>query len=177
MADWLKRPFDDDRDGDGLRYMLGVSYCRTRAGRRAGASRAGGSIPEEEVSDEVARARQRAFLDAHRPIWSWLFGHADITIACDPEDPNIIWGWLLTSGDEVVHAVGVKRSFTERKHGLTPVSVELVADLLGERLKKHQVCTLELPQMRANGTGTIGLDRPAKWSLDPTWLLSRMVSR
>lgn len=185
MSDWVKRPFDAASDTDPLHYMLGISYTRSKAGQRAGASRAGGSRERDDkgtprpsgAPDHEAIAKQKAFLAAHRPIWAWLMEHADVEIVCDPQAPHIIWGWLVTSGDTVVHAVGCKRSFTEREPGSVPLSVDLVSDLLGERLTKHQVCSLELPQLFTRGSGSIGLDRPREWSLDPTWLVSRMVGR
>jgi hypothetical protein len=163
---------DDDRHG--LVTMLGVAYTRTNAGRRAGAWKAGGASRDAAVAVPVAEAREQAFLEAHRPVWTWLLDHVDVSLIVDPDDPTIIWAWLLTSGDDVIHAVGCKRSFCERKSGEVPLSVELVADILGDRLSRHQVCTLELPQMRTRSSGSIGLDRPQEWSLDPTWLLTRM---
>lgn len=97
--------------------------------------------------------------------------HADISLVVDPEAPQIIWAWLVASGDDVVHAVGVKRSLVE--NGLAQ---DVVRDLLGDRLRRHQVCTLELPQMRTRGgNDAIGIDRPREWSMDPTWLLTRMM--
>lgn len=170
---WAFRSLEEG-DPEALHYMLGVSYTRSRAGRRAGASRAGGSHEGASSAEEIDR--QKAFIAVHRPIWTWLFENADVTIACDAGAPHIILGWLITSGDSVVHAVGCKRSLTDRNGGL-PLSVDLVAALLGDRLNKHQVCTLELPQMRKMGSGTIGLDRPHTWSLDPSWLLTRMIGR
>lgn len=180
MSDWLQRPFMD-ADEDPLIYLLGVSYTRSRAGQRAGASRAGGSRDGESerpsAPDHDAIAKQKSFLEAHRPIWQWLFKHADVSLVCDPEMPSIIWGWLITTSHDVVHAVGCKRSFTDRKAGEAPLSIDLVKELLGDRLDRFQVCSLELPQMRQKGSGSIGLDRGRSWSLDPTWLLSRMVNR
>ena len=169
---WLLRPYSAERDESALMYMLGVGYTRSRAGQRAGASRAGGSTtPAERAGaprDVASRDREMAFLSAHRPVWLWLLEHADLTIACDPEAPHIIWAWLVTSGD-VVHAVGCKRSLIE-----AGLSVDVVRDMLGVRLRGHQVCSLELPQMRTRGPEAIGLDRPREWSMDPTWLLTRM---
>ncbi len=177
-AEWTIRPADE-HDREGLVTMLGVAYTRTRAGQRAGASRAGGSVipPGHPVPDDVMRAKQNAFIAAHRPLWLWLLDHAEVSLVVDPEKPTIIWGWLLTSGPDVVHAVGVKRSFTDRHPGEEQLAVALVTDLLGVRLQKHQVATLELPQLRTRGSGSIGIDRPQCWSMDPTWLLTRMVGR
>jgi hypothetical protein len=175
QSPWLVRGYDADRDESALMYMLGVGYTRSRAGVRAGASRAGGSTtPAERVGgakDPSARDKELAFLAAHRAVWLWLLEHADISLAVDPEASHIIWAWLLTSGD-VVHAVGCKRSLIE-----AGLSVDVVSDMLGDRLKRHQVCSLELPQMRTRGGEAIGIDRPQMWSLDPTWLLVRMVGR
>lgn len=168
-----------DADRDPLLYMLGVSYCRSRAGQRAGACRSGGSREEEEGPPRGpnydAIAKQKAFMEAHRPVWLWLLEHADVELVVDPGEQHILWGWLISSGPTVIHTVGCKRSLTERDAGELPVSVDLVTALLGERMKKHQVCTLEIPQLRPRGSGSIGLERPREWSLDPTWLVSRMV--
>lgn len=171
---WLLRPYDPSTDEDGLMYLLGVGYTRTRAGERAGASHAGGSrTAAERVSgakrDPAALDRQKAFVDAHRFVWLWLLANAEVTLAVDSEKPATqIWGWLATSGD-VIHAVGCKRSLIAEK-----LSTDVARDLLGDRLRKHQVCSLELPQMRTRGSEAIGLDRPSSWSLDPTWLLTRI---
>lgn len=176
---WTLRAFDESTDAD-LRYLLGIAYCRTHAGRRAGASRAGGSRNDREreagsTTDADTVAKQRAFLESMRPVWDWLLANATTTLAVDPEKPSIIWGWLITSESNVVHAVGVKRSIVQAK-----LAVDLVTDMLGERLKRHQVCSLELPQFRGrrrDGTyppDAIGIERPREWSLDPTWLLTRM---
>ncbi len=170
---WLVRSYDPERDENALHYLLGVAYSRSRAGARAGASRAGGSRSLSDRQSGVGPsqeqiAAQRAFLAAHSPIWTWLLEHATVTLAVDPEQAHIIWAWLVTSEPNVIHAVGCKRSLIE-----AGVAVDVVSDLLGERLRKHQVCSLELPQMRTRGDG-LGLDRPDKWSLDPTWLLTRM---
>lgn len=174
--DWIIRPYDGTAsDENAVFYLLGTTYAYSRAGWRAGASKfAMGRSPERAPTPEE-RAKEKAFFDAHRFIWRWLIDHADIALAVDPEAPHIIWGWLVTSGADVIHAIGCKRSAVE-----AGLSVDIVRDLLGARLKRYQLCTLELPQMRAQPMGgqprsdRIGLDRPTKWSLDPTWLLMRM---
>ncbi len=165
---WLLRPYmPESADDEALYYMLGISYTRSRAGMRAGAYRAGRKVPGPPSVEDVAR--QKAFMAAHRPVWTWLLANANVTLAVDPEAPHIIWAWLIST-DDVVHAVGCKRSLVE-----AGLSQDIVRDLLGERLTRHQVCSLELPQMRSRGgTDAIGIDRPKSWSLDPTWLLTRM---
>lgn len=167
---WLIRPYEaESADDEALYYMLGITYARSRAGLRAGAHRVG----RPDQPDQDAIARQRAFLAVHRPIWSWLLEHADVQLAVDPGAPHIVWAWLVTSGDDVVHAVGAKRTAIEGG-----IAQDIVRDLLGDRLRRHQVCSLELPQMRTRGSSdALGIDRPREWSLDPTWLLTRMVGR
>jgi hypothetical protein len=174
-SSWLTRPLMES-DVPALHYLLGVSYTRTKAGRRAGVDGAGDTGPGGRNTHPDVVARQKAFLHSLSPVWAWLLDNADVTLIADPEEPAIIWGWLITSG-EVIHAVGCKRSFCERIDGDLPISVDLVTEMLGDRLERHQVCSLELPQMRSRGSGTIGIDRPREWSMDPTFLLMRMVSR
>lgn len=179
--DWILRPYRAESDEDALYYLLGIAYTRGSAGRRANASRAGWvkSDPAHPVPDQSALDSQRAFLDAHRPIWNWLLTNADIEVAVDRERPDTrIWGWLVTSGPDVVHAVGVKRDLIEAGFGR-----EIAMDMLRERWGAFQVVTLELPQLRAPRHGwrpskdMLGFDKPKAWSLDPTWLLTRMVAR
>lgn len=166
---WVLRPYgEDERDEEAMHYLLGVAYTRSRAGQRAGASRAGRRV-EEPDGDAVAK--QKAFLAAHNPVWSWLLEHATVTLAVDAEQRHIVWGWAITSEPNVVHAIGVKRSVIDAGED---VAQDIVRDLLGDRLRRHQVCTLELPQMRTRGDSAIGIDRPREWSMDPTWLLVRM---
>ncbi len=178
MTPWLRREYRPEDKGP-LLYLLGVSYCRSRAGARAGASRSGGSREEFEGPPSGPNydivAQQRAFMEAHRPIWLWLLENADVELVVDPVEQDTIFGWMATSGPTVLHTVGCKRNFCEREPGELPVSVDLVTELLGERMQRHQVCTLETPQLRPRGSGSIGIERPRLWSLDPTWLLTRMV--
>jgi hypothetical protein len=167
---WTLRRYDPEAypdDERGMMYLLGVSYSRSRAGWRAGAAGAGGNDVKTGTVDA-----QRAFLSAHEPIWQWLLTHADVTLAVDPAAPEDIWGWLVTSEPNIIHAVGVKYSVC--RAGLAQ---ELAESMLGGRLREHAVATLELPQMRDRGPGARIFDRPSTWSLDPTWLLTRMVGR
>lgn len=179
--DWVLRPFNRETDEDGLYYCLGVAYSRSGAGRRAGATRAGWRSSDEvtPVPEAETIAKQRAFLEAHRPVWNWLLENAEVTLAVDRKCPDdSIWGWLVTSGADVLHALGVKRDMIKAGFG-----EEIARDLLGDRMQRFQVTTLELPQLRANRVGwkpsseAIGFDRPKVWGLDPTWLLTRMCVR
>lgn len=175
--DWLFRPFEEG-DENAVMYMLGVGYTRSRAGWRAGATGAGQvARTGSETPDHDVLARQKAFMSAHGPIWRWLLEYADVTLAVDPQDPSTIWGWMVTSGNDVVHALGVKRSVIKAGLGR-----DLVLDLAGDRWNRHQVVTLELPQLRKDkgvhkNSHFLDMDRPYQWSLDPTWLLTRMHGR
>lgn len=179
--EWILRPFNAETDADWLYYALGVSYSRGAAGRRANASRAGVRMrtPDSPVPDQAAVDQQVAFLESHRPIWNWLLANADVTVAVDRHNPDhSIWAWAVTTGDDVIHAVGVKRDMIVAGFGR-----ELVEDLLGDRMRRFQVVTLELPQMRSNRQGwkpskdLLGFDRPKEWALDPAWLARMMVTR
>lgn len=153
--------------------FLGSSYCRTNAGKYAQAY----SRPTVENSAE--ETQRRAFEAKMRPLWAWLLANCDVHLVVDPEHPDTsIWAWMVTSGPDVLHAIGCKTSVIEA--GLCH---DVVMELLGERWKTPQVLTLELPQMRASNPGWkrpkawFGFDRPAKWWLDPTWFAVRMVGR
>lgn len=172
---WVVRPYDEALDRTAMLYLLSVSYSRGWAGYRAGADSAGRSdVPRS--SDEQARVK--AFLEAHEPVWNWLLEHADVTLLVDEGDPSeSIWAWLVTSDDDVVHALGCKRSLVAA--GLAP---EAVTELAGRFLSRPCVTTLELPQMRiakprpdgSVSKDAIGMTQPRGWRLDPTWLLTRM---
>ena len=170
--------------------LLGVSYSRSRAGEQAGAAHAGGSRgitnPGRKSPEQIVR--ERAFVEAHRPIWAWLLRNADVHVVVDPDEQHIVHGWIITSGDDVLHAVGVKRPFCYQSRedagkSELPPSADLARFMLGDRLRRRQICTLELPQLchsfwergGALWSGAIGLARPRQWSIDPTWLLTRMV--
>lgn len=186
---WLFRPYSgSEEDRDAMFYLLSVAYSRTSAGRRAGADSLGrkrwlgrdGEPLQETPEERVAReARVHAFKMAHGPIWEWLLEHAEVTLAVDRERPETdVWGWLVTSGPDVLHAVGCKRSVI--KAGL---GEELVGQMVGDRWKRFQVLTLEMPGLCAPGrtrpptSDQVRLSRPHTWSIDPTWLLTRMVGR
>lgn len=182
--DWLFRAYDpnDPEDESGMMYLLGVGYARGKAGWRAGASgageaRGGLTTGSEVASNHDALAKQKAFLDSHAPIWRWLLANANVTLAVDPLDLSNIWGWIISSEPDVVHAIGVKRSVIKAGLGR-----DLVRDLAGSRWSEHQVVTLELPQLRSatskyKSSHLVDLDRPYQWSLDPTWLVTRMIRR
>lgn len=180
MADegWILRPYDPATD-DGLIYLLGVAYARSGAGRREQASGAGRPMPDYKER-QARREKTVAFIESHRGLWVWLLEHATTILAVDAENPHSphgIWGWLIMSEPNVIHAIGVKRSCIKEGLGL-----DILKDLLGERMHSHQVTTLELPQLRSQRPGwkpnydLLGIDRPKEWSLDPSWLPVRLVA-
>jgi hypothetical protein len=167
---WLIRPYEAGLDEDGMMSFLSGSYCRSDAGRRAGAT----GFTE---ADAAGQERRRAFQALMRPTWAWLLANCDVSLAVDPENTQTsIWAWLVTSGPDVLHAVGCKRNVIA-----SGVSREMVLDLLGHRWESFQVVTLELPQLRKSRLGWkpmpdwLNLERPSKWTLDPSWLAARVA--
>ncbi len=178
--EWVKRGYDANTD-DGLYYLLSVSYTRSRSGFYAGASRAGRSMANRVpcAPDEVHK--QVAFMEAHRPVWEWLLENADVTLAIDPKAPadSQVWGWMITSGPNVIHALGVKRTVVSVSRDLAQ---EIALDLAGDRWDTFQSVTLELPQFQREtpkfrGADLLGITKPSRWTYDTTWLLTRMVGR
>ncbi len=175
---WLFRSYSGSQaDEDGMMYLLGVGYTRSLAGWQAGVSGAGRETDANAPGKETSAIK--AFLAVHAPIWKWLLEHADVMLAVDRERPDTdIWGWLITSGPNVIHAIGAKRSVI--KAGL---GEELILKLAGDRWEQPQIMTLELPGIRRPGhtkpksTNVVNLVKPRGWGLDPTWLVTRMVSR
>ncbi|MBX3198258.1 MAG: hypothetical protein KF894_08945 [Labilithrix sp.] len=168
---WIVRSYEPAFDD--MMYLLGVGYTRSKAGQRARAQNAGkkGVVDPDEV------ARQKAFMRAHEPIWTWLLEHADVRLVCDRDDNLIVYAWAITSEPNVVHVVGAK--YDTVKAGF---AAEMIVEVLGDRLKTPQVVTLELPQLpgeRPSGSlpGGAIMQRPARWYTDPSWLLTRMVPR
>jgi hypothetical protein len=170
---WIMRAYDPSLDEAGMMSLLSGSYCRSSAGRRAGACGYANHDPAGE-------AKRREYTQRMRPMWQWLLAHAETRLAVDAEHPDSnIWGWLVTSGPEVIHAVGCKWDVIA-----AGICHELVFDLLGERWTSRQVVTLELPQMRKGtivGRGSPGnwfeLMRPSNWAFDPMWLPAEMSPR
>lgn len=172
--EWLLRPYDEARDLDGMLYFLGVSYTRSRAGIRDGAN----TVGRPWQSETVWASTQEDFVSRHKPVWHWLLRNAEVTLAVDREHPDTdIWGWLVTSGPTVIHALGAKRSAIK-----AGIANEIVADLCGARWEQPQTVTLELPQFRTknvrfNGGDLIRLPKPQEWVQDPSWLVTRMLAR
>lgn len=170
---WVQRAYVPETDD--LLYLLSISYSRSKAGQRAGAHGAGKR--STGVVDRDAVARQQSFMRAHEPIWRWLLEHADVRVVSDPDDLSIVYAWAITSEPNIVHVVGAK--YDTIKAGF---AAEMVTELLADRLTTPQVVTLELPQLpgeRPSGSLPSGaiMQRPARWYTDPSWLLTRMVSR
>jgi hypothetical protein len=156
-------------------YLLGMSYRKSQAGKRAGVHSIG--IKDHVAPAPEAEAKLKSFLSDYLPIWEWLLANADVTLAVDAEAPrDSIWGWMVTSGPGVVHAAGCKRSVIAAGFG-----PEIVGLLLGDRWTSKQVMTLELPQFRVANPGWkppgdwLNLDRPSQWALDPSWLAVRVA--
>ena len=153
---YLIRRYDPALDL-GIESLLSVSYTRSLSAKK-------------EQRDK--------FIERHKPVWRWLLEHADVTVAVDELAPDTsIWAWLVTSEPNYVHAIGAKRSVIE-----AGLAVDVVSELLGQRLTREQAITLELPQLRAQRPGWrpsnefIGLDRPKLWYFDPGFLPSQILA-
>lgn len=81
----------------------------------------------------VALSTERTELfDQHRPLVRLLLEHATTMVACDREDPSILWAWACTTGD-IVHYALVLRAYVR----IDPDGgAEMLMALLGDRLTK-----------------------------------------
>ncbi len=147
MTEWLKRPYGSHKDDeDGVIYQWIRSYAHSSYGMHQGA--------HKRHTPEAFR-----FWEQHRPFILALMRSSEITLACDAGAEHVIWGWLATQGD-TVHYCFVKRSVVKAGLGL-----EIVKDLLGERLTKQTPYTMELVEMRR----VPGLYIPRQWYPDFTF--------
>lgn len=155
MSDWTIRPGVRD-DENCIAQMWHFQLCHGSEAERFGA-------PGAAVKN--SRAEQR-FWEENEPIVTGLLRSANVLVACDPERstyepsrPAIIWAWAVTGADDWVYGVGIKRSAVRAR-----IAEDIVRDLLGDRLDRHQRTVLELLDMR--GLHMI----PSNWSKDDDWM-------
>lgn len=147
MKPYLLRPYEPGDEAfctDSWLRALAVS----RSGRAAGAHVVGSS-------------NEREFRDAHRPVLARLLAKQS-TMLADPSDPSIVWGYACTEGPYVIHVAMVKRRFAE-----SGMLGAMYGWLLGDRLEREQVYTMQLVDMAR------AMCLPAKWRLDETWFARR----
>lgn len=152
MSDWVKRAYDPETDEDAVLF----TWIRSLAGSRYG-TQLGAHVAESDAA--------RDFWDAHRPMVLRLMDASDIVVICDPDratvsadGPPLIWGWLCTEGEELIHYVLVKRNVVREGLG-----ADIVRDLLGSRLSRPQRYTFELVEMKKLQRELLV---PISWALD-----------
>lgn len=164
MADWLKRPYEP-KDESGVLYLWLKSYAYSRYGRARGAER-------EHTEGE------RNYWREHAPMVEYLLKRTETTLAVDPEEPGVIWGFACTSGD-TVHYMVVKRSVL-RLMG-SDFAGEMMRDLLDGRMERACGTTHELPWKDCGLTmpeepAPNGRMRP-RWHLDTTWFGRQLIAK
>lgn len=167
------RPYtDDDRDFVVSSWLF--SFARSAYGLACGAH-----VPDaiQGHSKRPEKAAWDAYWQEHEPIVRALVQGEDVTIACDPASPEVVWGWSCTSGD-TVHYVLAKRSVhqasaKETRPGHWDITTGLSGDiyraLLGERLTRACGYTHELVDMRRRELRVQGVTQPRGWYADTTW--------
>lgn len=115
-------------------------------------------------SDDLA-ADEIRYWKVYQPIVVALLARSEVRVLCDPDRvehkpdaPAVIWAWSATSADDV-HWVMVKRSA-----GAAGLARDMVRDLLGDRLERHQRATFELVDLEKHKLA------PACWTYDNQWL-------
>lgn len=148
MSEWIKRPFDpsnkDDRDG--ICYMWIRSYAHSSYGMRRGANFK--NTPEA-----------RSFWEEHVAFIEQLMNRSAITIACDPDFPRSIYGWIALEGD-ALHYLFITRDSVKAGIGL-----EIARDLLDGRLERPTMYTMEQAELRR----LRGIRIPHNWVPDFTF--------
>lgn len=161
-------------DEDFVVYSWIHSYARSRYGVVMGAHipQALPGFTKRPVENDWSE-----FWAEQQPIVVSLLQASDVTIACDPQDPSVIWGWAATSGDTVHYVLakrGVHRASAEKSDAgiwrvTTGISGDIYRALLGDRLTKACGYTFELmdfgrPELKAQGVRI-----PSGWYCDSTW--------
>lgn len=173
MTDFALRPYISD-DEDFVVPSWIYSFARSAYGVASGAH-----VPQAMpgYTKRPTEADWGGFWCEQHPIVVGLIARAEVVIACDAEQPSIIWGWACTSGD-VVHNILVKRSVHRASaesdgKGVWTVTTGLSGDiyraLLGDRLKRACGYTHELVDMRRRELRAQGVAQPRDWYCDSTW--------
>lgn len=164
---WVKRRATSE-DEDGLVYLWLKSYAHSPENIIRGAHK-------DHSPAEIA------YWAEHAPIVEALIRSATTEVLCDPQrvhatsaGPAQIYAFACTTGD-VVHWVGVKRKYA-RDPELKDLCVDMVRDLLGERLERACTYSHELVEMGwPNKPGKCGTAIPRGWRLDRWWVARQML--
>lgn len=149
MTDWLLRPYDPATDEDGVLFTFLQSYATSEAGKRLGAHHR-----------ETPAAR--SFWDDHRGFFLSVLGSSVVTVACDPERPDVMYGWIAADGPTLHYAL-VKRAVVQLGFG-----VELLRDLLGDMTREPTAYTLEPVELgRLYAAAARGQEWPVGHKVEP----------
>jgi GNAT superfamily N-acetyltransferase len=97
----LRQPEPDDR---ALGFVLD-SWCKTVAADSPWAVATAGSAPHAPTPTPPSLIKYE-----HDIILKKIIPHSDITLACDPGDPDTVWGWICFDS-ELLHFIYVKSAF------------------------------------------------------------------
>ena len=114
----LRRPEPDDR---AIGFVLD-SWVKTVAADPPWAAGTSGSTPWHPTP-----LPPHIIKYGHDTLLKKIISHSAITLACDPEDVDTVWGWICVDGD-CLHFVYVKSAF--RGFGIGGVLLRSI--LLGE---------------------------------------------
>ncbi len=114
---------------------------------------------------EKGSEAEQVFRQENEPIVTGLIRSAEVLVACDPGRvtyepglPSVIWAWAVL-GRDCVYQVGIKRSAVR-----TGIAEDIVRDLLGSRLDRHQATVMDLVDM-----GRLNLI-PRSWHKQEQWM-------
>jgi len=121
MTAWLRRPYDQSTDEDGVVFLFLKSYAKARA--------------------RVEPAEPRDIWERHHSVVMFLLARARVEVLCDPVSPEVIWAFAAT-GPGVVHYAVIKRPWRDMR-------VQMLADLLREHIGVTSRVTHACPDLAA----------------------------
>lgn len=175
LMSFALRSYDSATDTDFILTSWVNSYARSAYGVARGAHVAS---PIRGLSSRPRDIDWAAFWTDHKPIVVKLLACSDVTVACDPEAPEVIWGYCCTDGSDTLHQVLVKRSIHRASAAAdesgqwsvtTGISGDIYRALLGGMLGRATGYTHDPVDMRRKELRTQGIDVPRSWYPDTTW--------
>lgn len=117
----LREPEPDDR---ALGFVLD-SWVKTVAVESPWAAETGSQSRGKDQTSKHSDTRMSDYTDTprhttplppslikyhHDTLLKKIIRNSDITLACDPDDPDTVWGWVCSDGD-LLHFIYVKSAF------------------------------------------------------------------
>ena len=121
LDSWTRAVADHSPWATYLRSDISVKVKEKGTGRQA--TRQGGT---------TAPIPRPILLHHHDILLKSLIPHSDITLACDPSDPDTVWGWVC-SDLHCLHFLYVKNAF--RGFGIGRLLLEKTGLLLEEKIR------------------------------------------